>query len=242
MAHTRPDYSTKQKMATIYGDVDNAELAARLNSPITFDRRGNIVFYEDFTSALLQWGTASGGVGAAWNIDATTSLINGTSLKITVGSGAGTNTSISRMFSILPFKRIGFEAAFTMHAGLDEFEINLRAYDGTNYFAGRAAVDRANTRVEINDDAGANVDLASPVGTYSNVRLFHVLKLVVDLQTSSYVRVIYDNNEYDASAYGLQTVASGNDPYILWTLLYRTSAAATRDVNIDRLILTQNEP
>ena len=46
MVHTLPDYSTKYRMTNVFGNIDHSELAARLGSPSTFDRRGNIIFMD----------------------------------------------------------------------------------------------------------------------------------------------------------------------------------------------------
>ncbi len=66
MVHTLPDYTSKWKMLKLSANVDNAELAARINGINTFDRRGNVLYIEDFVCPnIVHPISYLGGAGAA---------------------------------------------------------------------------------------------------------------------------------------------------------------------------------
>ena len=243
MAHTLPDYTTKYKMTTIFSNIDDAELAARLNSINTFDRRGNIAFMEDFEGTSLKWTEIDEGVGGSLDITNEMSITGDQSLRTTVGSGADKRTGIDRRFQQMQLKRLGFEASFTWDADLDNFDMFCYMYTGTKYFYPFLDLDVAAGNLQIWGGAGAFTVLDSSFDLVDNNKLFHTAKMVVDLDTGYWVRVIIDDTEYDASAVKLINTADlVTKPHLRWALYYNTTNAAAQVAYIDRLIMTQNEP
>ncbi|MFH1593720.1 MAG: hypothetical protein ABID09_03365, partial [Candidatus Omnitrophota bacterium] len=88
MAHTNPDYTSKGKLNTITASTDNAELAVRLGSVVTFDRRGNVIFIDDFEGATLFWTTGGAGVGNVEALTAAWGKSGSQSCELTAGAGA----------------------------------------------------------------------------------------------------------------------------------------------------------
>ena len=64
MVHTLPDYTTKYKTAIVFGNLDHAELAARLGSIDIYDRRGAVIDLDNFEAPYMRWiGETLGGGG-----------------------------------------------------------------------------------------------------------------------------------------------------------------------------------
>jgi len=243
MAHTLPDYTTKYKMAKIFANIDEAELAARLGSLTTFDRRGNVVFYEDFEGTTLKWTKIDDGAGGSLDIVDTMSLTDDQSLKVTVGSGANKKTGILRRFQQIQLKQIGFEASFTWNANLDNFAMWCYIYTGALYFYPFLDLDVAEGNLQISKAGGGFTVLDSAFSLRDDTQLFHTVKMVIDLDTGYWMRVMVDDTEYNASAVKLFDAADlVTKAHIRWALQYNTTNAAVQVVHLDRLIMTQNEP
>lgn len=223
-------------------NISREELAARLGSISTFDRRGEIIFKEDFENGNLKtWtsGTLTGsGTGGEATISNAKSLSGQRSCRITTGNVSGDDWTIKRRI-IVPFvSRFGLELASILpSSNLGYFRMDLVYYTGTVYYAGGLYYD------------GTNLKYYNTGGTYTTIEalalntgsIFHRFKLVLDFLTHKYVRAIVDNNFYDLSSYLLYTTASANSPYLDIQILVANGAAANVSFYVDDIIVTQNE-
>ena len=55
MGHGYPDYGTQGPVSTVHSIQDLGELAVRLGSIVTFDRRGNVLWLDGFDSGIGAW-------------------------------------------------------------------------------------------------------------------------------------------------------------------------------------------
>ncbi|GAI56753.1 unnamed protein product, partial [marine sediment metagenome] len=55
MAHGQPDFGMYQIAKTIYRLADMGELAVRLGSIVTHDRRGDVIWMDNFDSGIAKW-------------------------------------------------------------------------------------------------------------------------------------------------------------------------------------------
>lgn len=240
--HTRPDYSTKQKMATIYGEVDNAELAARLNSVDTYDRRGNVILIEDFEAATLKWVTSTVGVGAAANLSAAWAKRGSTSCILTAGAGAAGNAQIARYVPVLNAGKIGGEISFTIDPDTTLIYFVIAYYDGANTYQAYMMYDHANTRLRYRAAGGAFVTLVDPLILDDQYNIFHSIKVVLDINLMEYVRVIVDNTQTSMAGIQSYNLISAFNPIIIYWVHHASDNAAAKSIYVDDFILTQNEP
>ena len=83
---------------TNFGDpVSNAELAARLGSPDTFDRRGDVLWMDDFESGL-KWRTSLLGTGSLIDLTATMAASGGKCCRLVTGSANNDYAYLLRHF------------------------------------------------------------------------------------------------------------------------------------------------
>ncbi len=112
MTHTLPDYTTKYKMTNIFSNIDTAELAVRLGSGVIYDRRGNVVDYDDFEHGSLKWDndfTAHAGTVA---VSTDTARSGGKSLKIVTANAVADRMNIYRYVTPTFNTNIGMELSF----------------------------------------------------------------------------------------------------------------------------------
>ena len=112
----------------------------------------------------------------------------------------------------------------------------------TNLVLGRVFYDVVNERLRYRDSGDVAVTIASGVTLSTEDIVFHYMKLVVDLDSDEYVKVLLDDVAYSLTGASLQTPASALAPGLAILALNRGVAGESHAVYLDRVIVTQNEP
>jgi len=242
MSHTLPDYTTKYKLAKIFGNVDNAELAARLGACSTMDRRGNLIWYDDFEAAAAVKWTIFTDVGATAALSTDRAWMGNQSMKTVTPAVINNSASLTKIFSLPPERRMGAEFMFCITTEKPVIILGVYGYDGTSNVIGGIKYDHNLEKLYYFNSAGAFIELPLYDSLLITTEHWFYVKLVVDWDTKKYVRLIFSSTEYDLSSIDLRTIASIVKKYITVEIknMAGTNAAAT--VYFDNFILTQNEP
>lgn len=229
-------------MIKAYAMMDLGELAARLGSLVTFDRRGNVVFLEDFEGGTLFW-TASGGPGGGSAALSTTWGKTGSqSCALTAGAGALGQARIYREFYIPVVGLTGIESSFTVDADTDYVLMIMRYYDGSGYKSGGLRYDRANTKIEYKNSSNAWTDLITSYELNTTTAQFNTWKLVLDLANTEYERALINDNEEDMEGIALYDTGTGGTEHLYVNIRHDSAHADAKTIYIDNVILTINEP
>ena len=241
MVHTLPDYTSKWKTKTISAIADNAELAVRLGSIDTFDRRGNVVWMDDFEGIGQKWRYSYSFAVGTTTLSATRCYRGSTSMKQV------TNTNIddyAEIWKILPNpsnSSLGIEATLYQDDSSGYYVMYLLGYTGTTYYSAAVKWDWATHNVYYQDDTPGWVLLDSvPFKNWVD-EYWLPIKIVLDWSTFRYKRIIVGENEYDMSAFDLYHAASVQRASIQIRIGQHTAAAAAKTGYVDNVILTQNE-
>jgi hypothetical protein len=219
-----------------------AEHAARL-SPLVFDRRGDIVFFDDYESPTKKWVDYkdAGGV-IARSIDYST---NGDfSIKATTNNSVGDDAGIEYIHTDYHDGLIGVQISVYTNWSPTILNLTLAYYDGTLEHHAQLRYYLSGYLTKIVDDAGAEQNISSTVKYYTSVTNpnFATLKLVIDTNSGDYVRALVMREEFDLSAYTIQTSASADPPHIR-VRAFMTAANALAEVGyLDGFVITENEP
>lgn len=240
MPHGGPDWGTEGPLGTIFTIQDLGELAARLMSPDTFIRTGNVTFIDNFDSGIEPWWVGGGPVGWAgrWCPDQHRS--GGFSLELTTKAEAGAKANAYRYFPYPSKSRLGIEMHFNHNYRVKQAEFLTEIYDGENLY--EAYIQLVDTRWQYWGDDHAWHDLTPTTDLMTDI-MFHAFKLVFDLTTKKFVSLIIDTTVFDLSTYKMYSVGSGLPPSFY--IYYQITAMAFDEKAqawIDDLILTQNEP
>lgn len=242
MVHTLPPWTSKWRMATIFANIDDAELAARLGSIHTFDRRGDIIWMDDFEGATLKWDNVTG-VGTGTIALSTARAHNGTqSVKYDISAGVGSSTNMAHPMALPVDSTLGFEISFTGKPQIERIGIKVYLYTGTAYTLFQCWYSLLTNVLYIVGDGGADIPLAVGLMLLENDYCFHTMKMVADYKTGRYVRVILNDNEYDASAYAGDGGAIGTETQLNIMIYAYNNNVASQPMYWDDFILTQNEP
>lgn len=242
MAHGTPDWGITAGRQTIHQLTDLGELAARLGSPITFDRRGDVVFWDDFECGLAKWIANNAGTGAAVALDTGFARSGENSVRLTAGSTSTMRAGILHYEPFPVLSRIGFEIHVHMPFGNGAFEWNVQLADGAAKLNAGVRYDDATNQLQYRDTLNNWVTFATGVDMLGGQRAFHAGKLVIDFDTREYVRFIADAVTYDLSGIDPQSFASPEAPHMLVGASWFDDAGTNDYALVDDAIITQNEP
>lgn len=242
MAHGYPDWGLFATKKTVYALHDNAELAARLGSIVTFDRRGDILRLDDFEDNIKKWEVSPSGTGASIALSSEAARNGGKSCAITTGDDIGDQSVLELSLSYTVLSKFGFEFSFTTNNNLEYIQLLFRITSGTHLHTYTVRYYLASDEVRIQNSDSAWVTIASNVDLLEYYYHFHTLKLVVDGENNQYVRLILNEVTYDLSDYAPTEAASDATPRLQITITAMNGTAANNTMYVDDAIVTHNEP
>lgn len=247
MPRGQPDfgmYAVKTVGATL---SDVGELAARLGSINTFDRRGDVVWFDDFEGDINGWFPFYDGDGAGVEASAERARSGAFSCKLTTGDEVGDPAMAVHYAPYPVVGGVGFEISFTIAPIIAVGELHyhtfiLTLFDGTHRHYAMIRYVEADKELLYWDGNPDWKVLASDLKLYFSTYEFKTLKLVIDLKTHKYMRLILNAKEYDMKDLSYQLTDDPiTTPY--WGSAFRldTGRAENTISWIDDVILTQNE-
>ena len=239
--------ATQQQINPInaYGSVLEIgldELACRNKGQSYRDRRGEIIWWDDFENTPQKWAYQETGVGAVVGHNTDYAHLGGQCMKILT---SGTNlqySAISGYFTPPPLTRIGAEFYLYFDDPELDFLLVLDGWDGSNYYNSTLRFEAADLDLSYKNQGGTYTDLDTDVNLYTNVMEWIYFKLVIDWKEKKYIRCIVGDTEYDLTGFNIRSTASANKPLLNVTLQVSTTDNAAHSMYIDDFILTQNEP
>lgn len=241
MVHTLPDYTTRYRMAQIFGQLDSGELAARLGALSKNDRRGNLVWCDGWESDPLKWFILQGSAGYSVARDTTIAYEDTASLKITTGNSTGDIVGVSKLFDIPSSSRLGFETHVNFTDTNIIFYLFTYGLIGTTKYQSTIRLNMATRTLQYRSSGGSYTTLTSDYPYTIGEDQWTMIKLVIDWEKYEYVRVIGGDTTYDLSNVPLGSVADLNPRGIYVWLVANPTDNANRTLNIDNFIFTQNE-
>lgn len=242
MTHGHPDYGIGAPVGTIYPVLDVGELAARLGSPVTFDRRGNVLWYDDFESTLMHWNSnqAIGGTRLFQTAEAARS--GALSVKMITPPAADTDTYLWCYRPLPAVSKIGLEFSYSMYTQIKYLYIVLKFSERTTQYDCRLRYDRYNTTLAYYNSSGGWTDLAGYVSHQLLYHAWNTFKLVFDYTAHKYSRALLNSFSWDLSDISVRTVTGVWTPALYIEARITNKTIGDHYIYADDVILTQNEP
>jgi len=229
----------------VAGTIGLGELAARLGSTMNFDRRGQIVWYDDFEAPVLKWNVVTSGIGASATLSTANAFLKSQAVKLVAGSDASCSVMIEKHVSLQAAARIGLECAIGYNVALQPTQVAIQIdfYNNSVQHAAQAVWDIALSKIWLMNGYNSNwVEIASNVPALAQNLTYTKFKLVADFAAGKYVRLMYGSTSIDISAYDIPTTAT-TDPTNLRMSIKNTGApGANHECWIDDGTLTYREP
>ena len=237
-----PDYGRLNAQQTVYPVLDLGELAVRLGSPITHDRRGDVIWWDDYEWTLNKWGVSAPGTGASAALSVARARNGRTSNLLTGASEGSISPTVTHLQAFPVLSLLGSEVSFSLGGSIGSFYMESDVYNGASLSSFVLRWDDTVDALYYKDAAGAYVELLDTGQLIPHATLFHTLKLVVDPVAGEYVRAILNEAEVDMAGVAGRVSADATAPSWLIAHALASRAGNNDTVYLDDAILTQNEP
>jgi len=242
MPHGAPDFANVGPIETIHRLFDMGELAARLKSLVRYHRGGTFVQEDDFSAGYGNWAGGGSGTGNARTLRSDIHRSGGASVLLTCGSTLSLTSWLMRSFGYPVAGDIGVEVSFAGDSDDVKLELKVRWYGGRRLYRFGIRYDFNAETLDYLKYDNTWVAWQTDVKLDNEVGVFHTVKLVLDLDTFSYVRVILNEVSY-ALAVTQSGVSWIGDPEVLNVeILARGDSGVNKKLYVDDFILTENEP
>jgi len=238
-----PDYGQAAPATTIGRVADLGEIAVRLGSIVTADRRGEVVWMDDFEAAVLnKWVPTAQGTGSSVALT-TANVRNGAqAVRLTAGSDGNRRAFVDHYQPLPAASRLGIEVSWCATQPIESLVIDVDLATGGATHSYQVIYRYTQQDLRVFDAAGGYTTVATGISYNEISTLFNVLKLVFDFAADTYVRLVWQSVEYDISGVATYTEVSAAAPAYQIRIEVTGRAGSNDDIDVDDVILTQNEP
>ena len=242
MPHGYADYGGRGPKSIVHSLFDLGELAVRISGVNSVDRLGDVYFFDEFASGLGNWLCVTSGTGGAYALSGAIFKSKGWSLKLTTGSTASRDAYAVTVQPYTYPSKMGLELNISMDANSAGFSLYVTYYNGVNSYYLEMNLQKNTGVFGLYNELGAWQQIASGLVFTNNTRHFLNLKVVIDMSTQKYDRLILDGVNYDLTAYGMQVFTSATARKISFMIDTGSIGVSNGISYLDSVILTQNEP
>ncbi|MBA7540501.1 hypothetical protein ES705_32800 [subsurface metagenome] len=209
---------------------------------LTVDRKGEVIFYDNFSNGIGIWSGTGSGTGGKAAIATEAFKTAGFSLKMATGvNGVSYGYLTGEIFYLKP-SNMGIECNISFNNYVDYITIALHLYTKTQVYTLLIKINITEAKIQLSEDTVNWIDIPTSISLVANIRIFHSLKVVADFINGKYIRLIFDGTSYNISDYSLHSTT--DDYYKRTQVNIQTASTSTLsgDTYLDSLVITQNEP
>lgn len=225
--------------------IGPAEHAARLGSPLVFDRRGDILFHDDFESPTMKYADYKD-AGGTVNRSTDYASRGDYCVKAVTNASAGDVAGVEYIYTDYHDGKIGVQASVYTENFPTTLELSIAYHDGAfmHHAQLKYYLVAPNYLTKIVDFYGAEQTISSSITHYTSIgnSNFATFKLVIDTNTSKYVRALLLRNEIDLSEYSIAKLVSTDPPHLRIRAFIISAAGLAETAYIDNIVITGNEP
>lgn len=242
LARGLPDYGIAAPKEVTGGTSDLGEVAARLGSIVTYDRRGDVVDFDNFDNSVLKWITDLQGTGAYVRLDSTSVKSGSQAVRLHTPNELAAHAYMSKYIPLLGQKSLGLETSFSYLSSDVTLRVTFWYYNGTQYAVASYRIDIAENNLSILLSDNTWEVITTDIAELNFYHCFHTVKIVADFDTGKYKRVLIDDAEYDMSDKSMRIAASVTTRRLAITVQISNKVDTGGDVWIDDIIWTLGEP
>lgn len=237
-----PDYSKYLTGNVRFSLQDLGELAARLGSPHSFDRRGELVWFDNFQSGLNNWATGGSGTGNAVNLSVTNVYRWPFIANLLAGTSLSKSAIMTKYFGAQSLSRGGVEIVFSTPIQYDFIQVEMRIIEGSIRYRMLMRLHYSPATIGLFDNSFTEQTVTTFTNPVSNLPIYRNLKIVWDTSLGTFVRLILAGNQYDVSAFTIYSDGSTTtaEMELIITLFGLTTPQAS--MNIASVLVTADEP
>jgi len=242
MPRGQPDYGEYAVKEVAASVSDMGEVAARLGSIVTFDKRGDVVDFDNFEEPVLKWGYTYYDALSTVYLSSDNPKSGSQSVRFYVPAVVGNWAYIFKTTSPLGSKNIGVEISFSAIHGAKTLEILLEHYDGEYLRKAGARFHQSEGKLYIEDENYSWLEVANIGDTLYSVFVYYTMKLVCNFDTGKYSRLLFSNRQIDLSNKAIWKTADTSAPSLTQYIRTEVLGSANTVCFLDDFVLTQAEP
>lgn len=248
MARGAPDYTKRVQFVELENPfgypiaVGNSELAARLGSPVTYERRGYVYLVDSFEHGLNKCQTGYNGTGGGVALDQTWAKTGDFSAKLTTGSDGLLKAQLLYKLAPLPTGRpVGVEFSWSIEDKINNVTLFVYIYDGSNCIQFGARYQYTSWKIQIYGPDTAWHQVGSLFQALAEQPLFYPMKLVVDPAIPQYLRLFLAATEIDLTGQTPRTFGASLPPMVWVEIDAYGTAGYNAAAWVDDVIVTLME-
>jgi len=236
-----PDYQKYLPNSNRFSLQDMGELAARLGSVNVFDRRGETVFYETFDHGLSGWITNISGVGSSVSISASHIHRHPYTAKLVCGTTGNKFALIQKRVGGINTKRVGLEVCWCLNLGDNLIICGLDVNDGVTNFSGAVDFNGVTNIWRVQDENGVMQPVFTKPMEVGNSFIFIPVKIVMDVETGYYVRLLISDDNVDISNLKIKSQAVATAINYSALIENLGDGSTLTELYVAHIIITANE-
>ena len=216
------------------------ELAARLGSPVAYERRGQVIFMETFDQGVDDWIWTTETGDSTIQLSAASKVHGGYSALMHRTRSTGGWNKLGRRFALGASTTVGLGVWFRMAGTPHRIRFNLLVDTQSDTFKGGLMIDIDAGLIYYKDSAGADQAFTVYPCYPTAEKHFHYIKFTLDFDAATYGYAIVNGSEVDLSAHSLETGLTSMRQ-VLSTVEIYAEVGNDADVYVDSLVLTTME-
>lgn len=241
MAHGAPDDSDVAKLGFICRLDDMAELAARLGSPVKYNRFGDVVYCDDFETGLGGLELSEVEPYGSIRLDTQYSLSGGVSLRLDTGDAGPFLVYVTHNNAPIETEKIGFAIAFQMDSEDCTIEFTILVYDGTTLYDFTIRYNRLLQTLRYLKPVVGTTLFAETGELEYGISLFHHAKLIINYEKREYDAFYLNQHRYDLNGCLPWSSDDTTAPHLCTIVEVDSATVYPATVFLDDLVITQNE-
>jgi len=241
LARGAPDWGAHSPIVSLSRAFDEVETSVRLGGVVGFDRSGNAIFIDDFSSGLSRWRKIEWG-GEKVVCRYGNNIFGGYSVRI---EDDGSDDHAPAIYTRLPLyfnQPVGFEVVGSWYYLRTRLDLILQFDYGNKICTYKARVNNQAGTIEVLDSAGNWQQIGTFTSMGSGGMQTFYFKMVVDDDKGRYREVRFNGRRFDASAYQYYEEASSSAGNIFIKVeVGRTEVDYYAGVDLHAVIITLNE-
>lgn len=237
-----PDYQKYLPSSSRFSLQDMSELAVRINAPLMLDRRGEIVWYDDFRNGLANWKSLIVGAGGSVALYASQSYHKGFYVSLIAGTTSSKQTYIRSNLGNFVLGRLGFDVVFNVINSPIDIQAQFDIYDGSFLYEAYLKYKGTTHEWQVLDDGSSFITILTRQINFGTNIIWFPIKLVYDLSTQNYIRFIVGNTETNINTIRFRKTVNTSTPQMQLTIAIDGDGTLNGALNIAQAIITQAEP
>jgi hypothetical protein len=221
---------------------DMGELAVRIGSPVSYDRRGSVYWYDDFEDGIGGYSLDLAGTGAAIRYTHSYVFRGALSAKLTGGSTGNKHAGLIKRISPALFTTFGLEVTYSIAGNVSNIVITFRYYTGTILYEGATTIEMANQRALFTSPGPVYPPIIPLDIEINDPALFNTSKLVVDMVNLTYLRFMHNQDDFSLNDGNLVSTPQVSPARLEAIVLVNSVAGSNGIIYVDNMIVTIGDP